>query len=288
MTKKVPTAIRWFRSDNRKSKIQNRKLAGAVAIAFAICGDVAEAQQPKKVPRLGYLATDTGSRASLNAEALRQGLKELSYVDGQNIAIEFLSAEGNLDRLPALAAELVRRKVDIIFAAGASMAVAAKKGTSTIPIIFVGTPDPVATGLVASLAQPGGNITGFSIGAPGLYGKRLEILKETLPRLSRVGVLLNPANSSSDVILKETRAAGQDLGVQAQSLEMRSPNDIDRAFEAATKAQVGALIVANQGPIISNQKRIVEFAVKRRLPTIYPDTDSIHAGRSHVLWTEPN
>jgi putative ABC transport system substrate-binding protein len=205
MTKKVPTAIRWFRSDNRKSKIQNRKLAGAVAIAFAICGDVAEAQQPKKVPRLGYLATDTGSRASLNAEALRQGLKELSYVDGQNIAIEFLSAEGNLDRLPALAAELVRRKVDIIFAAGASMAVAAKKGTSTIPIIFVGTPDPVATGLVASLAQPGDNITGFSIGAPGLYGKRLEILKETLPRLSRVGVLLNPANSSSDVILKESR-----------------------------------------------------------------------------------
>jgi putative ABC transport system substrate-binding protein len=146
----------------------------------------------------------------------------------------------------------------------------------------------VATGLVASLAQPGDNITGFSIGAPGLYGKRLEIFKETLPRLSRVGVLLNPANSSSDVILKETRAAGQDLGVQAQSLEMRSPNDIDRAFEAATKAQVGALIVANQGPIISNQKRIVEFAVKRRLPTIYPDTDSIHAGRSHVLWTEPN
>jgi putative ABC transport system substrate-binding protein len=202
----------------------------------------------------------------------------LSYVEGQNIAIEHRSAEGNADRLPALAAELVRLKVDIIFAPGNTMAVAAKKATSAIPIIFVGAVDPVATGLVDSLARPGGNVTGFSLGAPGLYGKRLEILKETIPKLSRVGLLLNPNNPSAEVALKETRTAGQELGVQIQSLDVRGPNDIDSAFAAAIKAQAGALVVANQGPIISNQKRIVELAAKRRLPAIYADTDWIQAG----------
>ena len=200
MTKKFPTAIRWFRSDNRKSKIQNRdrNLAwGLSLIAFATmwgCGRGAAAEEspPDRLSRRRHW-----SRGSLNDEALRQGLRDLSYVEGQNIAIEFRSAEGNLDRLPGLAAELVRLKVDIIFAAGGPAAVAAKKATSTIPIIFVGAVDPVATGLVASLARPGGNVTGFSIGAPGLYGKRLEIIKETLPRLSRVGVLLNPTNPSA-------------------------------------------------------------------------------------------
>ena len=152
MTKKFPTAIRWFRSDNRKSKIQNRKLAGAVAIAFAICGAVAEAQQPKNVPRLGYLSASHCSSRRLNADALRQGLRDLGYVEGQNIAIEYRWTEGNLDRLPALAAELVRLKVDIIFAAGGTAGRAAKKATSAIPIIFVGAVDPVATGMVASLA----------------------------------------------------------------------------------------------------------------------------------------
>jgi putative tryptophan/tyrosine transport system substrate-binding protein len=277
MTKKFPTAIRWFRSDNRKSKIQNRKLAGAVAIAFAICGAVVEAQQPGKVPRMAYLSAGTSDRASPNVEALRQSLRDLSYIEGQNIAIEFRSAEGNLDRLSALAAELVRLKVDIIFANGATAGRAAKKATSAIPIIFVGSTDPVATGLVASLARPGGNVTGFSGGAPGLYGKRLEILKETLPRLSRVGFLLNPTNPVA-VALKELRTAGQDLAVQVQSLEVRSLNDIDSAFAAATKAQVGALVVAQQAPINFNQKRIIELAAKRRLPAIYSETDWIDPG----------
>ena len=167
----------------------------------------------------------------------------------KNIAIEYRSAEGNVDRLPALAAELVRLKVDIIFAAGGTPARAAKKATSVIPIIFVGSVDPVASGLVANLARPGGNVTGFSLGAPGLYGKRLEILKETLPKLARVGVLWNPATPSAGGFLKEIRSAGQELGVQIQSIEVRSPNDIDRAFEAAAKAQAGALVVAQQSPI---------------------------------------
>jgi putative ABC transport system substrate-binding protein len=201
----------------------------------------------------------------------------LSYVEGQNITIEFRSSEGNIDRFPALVAELVRRKVDIIFAAGAPAGRAAKKATSTIPIIFVGSTDPVASGLVASLARPGGNVTGFSTGAQGLYGKRLEIIKETVPRITRVGVLWNPIDPST-ALFKEIRAVGQELGVQIQSFEVRSPSDIDRAFEAAIKAQVGALVIAQQSPMNGNQKHIVELAAKRRLPTIYPDSDWIQAG----------
>jgi ABC-type uncharacterized transport system substrate-binding protein len=238
----------------------------------------AEAQQPGKVPRMGYLSTGTG-RSSRNAEALRQGLRDLGYVEGRNIAIEYRSAEGNTARLPGLAAELVGLKVDIIFAAGSTqVGFAAKKATNVIPIVFVGSIDPVAVGLVASLARPGGNVTGFSAGAPGLYGKRLEIIKETLPRLSRVGVLLNPTNPAADVGLKEIRAVGQKLGVQVQSLEVRNPDDIERAFEAATKGQAGALIVAQMSPITNNPKRIVELAAKRRLPAIYADTPWIHDG----------
>jgi ABC-type uncharacterized transport system substrate-binding protein len=256
--------------------MKRKRVSVLLAILFVSLLQLAEAQQPGKVPRMGYLASGA-SRASPNAEALRQGLRDLAYVEGQNLAIEYRGAEGNTDRLPGLAAELVRLKVDIIFAAGGDAGRAAKKATSAIPIIFVGSPDPVANGLVASLARPGGNITGFSNGAPGLYGKRLEFLKETIPKLARVGVLWNPAYPSA-LVLKETRAAGQELGVQVQSLEVRSPNDIDRAFEAATKAQPGALVVAQQAPINFNPKRIVELAAKGRLPAIYADTSWIHDG----------
>ena len=248
-------------------------------LAIIVLGSIqpAEAQQPGKVHRIGYLTTASAGRASPNAEAWRQGLRDLGYVEGQNIAIEYRSSEGYTDRLPGLAAELVRLKVDIIFAAGGPAGRAAKKATSAIPIIFVGTPTRSPVGWWTSLARPGGNITGFSNGAPGLYGKRLEILKETVPKLTRVGVLWNPAYPSG-LVLKEIRSAGQELGVQVQSLEVRSPNDIDSAFEAATKAQAGALVVAQQAPINTNPKRIVELAAKRRLPAIYADTEWIHAG----------
>ena len=257
---------------NRRAAIQR------LATFFLTTASLAEAQQPGKVPRMGYLTTDTGGRASLNTEALRQGLRGLAYVEGKNITIEYRLAEGNNDRLPGLAEELVRLKVDIIFAASGPSAAAAKKATSAIPIIFVGTVDPVAAGLVDSLARPGGNVTGFSIGAPGLYGKRLEIIKETVPRLTRVGFLWSPANPSAEFMLKEIRTAGQEVGVQVQSLEVRSPNDIDSAFAAATKAQAGALVVAQQPSINLNQKRIVDLAAKRRLPAIYADTDWIQVG----------
>jgi putative ABC transport system substrate-binding protein len=257
--------------------MKRKRVSVLLAILFVSLLQLAEAQQPGNVPRLGYLSGRTGRR-SPNAEALRQGLRDLGYVEGQNIAIEYRSTKGNLDRLPTLAAELVRLKVDIIFTAGGEAGRAAKKATSAIPIIFVGAVDPVATGMVDSLARPGGNITGFSTGAPGLYGKRFEIIKETLPRLSRVGVLLNPTNPNAHVALKEIRSGGQDLGVQVQSLEVRSPNDIDSAFEAATKAQAGALVVAQHAPITTNPNRIAELAAKRRLPAIYTETEWIDAG----------
>ena len=173
---------------------------------------------------------------------------------------------------------MVGLKVDIIFAATAASAVAAKKATSVIPIIFVGAADPVGAGLVESLARPGGNITGFSVGAPGLYGKRVELLKETFPKMSRVGVLWNPSTPFEVGGMKELRSAGKDLGLQVQSLEVRSPGDIDRAFETATKAKFGALVVAQHPPMTTNSKRIVELAAKRRLPAIYADTPWIDAG----------
>jgi putative ABC transport system substrate-binding protein len=263
----------WQQAFSNSKKLK-RTLYALCAILFALCSS-AGAQQPKKVPRIGYL-TSTG-RDSANVEAFRQGLKELGYIEGQTIAIEWRLAEGNNDRLPGLAAELVRLKVDVIFAAGGTHGVVAKKATSVIPIIFVGATDPVAAGLVESLARPGGNITGLSIGAPGLYGKRLELLKETIPGLSRVGLLLNPANPSADGNLRETRAAGEGLGVQVQSLEVRSPDEIDSAFKAANKAQAGAVIVAQHPPINSNPKRVIELAAKRRLPAIYPDPEWIRA-----------
>ena len=255
---------------NRRAAIRR------LATFFLTTASLAQAQQSKQIPRIGYLSNE--DRESPNARAFRQGLSELSYVEGQNIAIEHRSSEGNTDRLPGLAAELVRLKVDIIFAASGPAAAAAKKATSTIPIIFVGTVDPVASGLVASLARPGGNITGFSLGAPGLFGKRLEIIKETLPRLTRVGFLFNPTNPAGYVGLKEMRGVGQELGVQIQSLEVQRPNDFESAFAVATKAQAGALVVAQNAPISLNQKRIVELCAKRRLPAIYAETEWIHAG----------
>ncbi len=255
----------------------NRKIIVCLlTIALLSIAPFLGAQQAKKVPRIGYLTN--ADRESPNAEAFRQGLRDLGYVEGQTIAIEYRSSEGNTDRHPGLAAELVRLKVDIIVAAGGAPGAAAKDATSAIPIIFVGSTDPVASGLVATLARPGGNVTGFTVGAQGVYGKRLELLKETIPRLSRVGLLLNPANPSAEVVLKETRSAGQDLGVQIQSLEVRSPNDIDSAFEAATKAQSGALVVAQHPPINNHPKRVVELGAKRRLPAIYQDREWPAAG----------
>jgi putative tryptophan/tyrosine transport system substrate-binding protein len=239
---------------------------------------IAEAQQPKKFPRIGVLGVQSASRWADRTKAFSQGLHELGYKEGQNIIVEYQWAQGDVGRLPGLATELVRLNVDIIFVAGGSPAVvAAKNATTTIPIIFVAAVDPVGSGLVASLARPGGNITGLSIGAPGLYGKRLELLKEIVPRLSRVGVLFNPTNPGADVSLKESQTVAQTLDVQIQSLEVRSPKDIDSAFDAATKSRITAVSVMQHTPITTNPKRITELAAKLRLPAIYADREWIEA-----------
>jgi ABC-type uncharacterized transport system substrate-binding protein len=275
--------VRWLDSvsDNLKSKIQNRKLVGIVTlgIALAMCGAVVEAQQPKKVPRIGFLLAPSRSAISESVDAFQQGLRELGYVEGQNIVIEYRSAEGNFDRLPDLAAELVRLKIDVIVAAGGLRAIQpAKNATGTIPIVMTGTIDPVASGLIASLGRPGGNITGLSLGGPELYGKRLELLKETIPKLSRVAFFSNPTSPAEPLWLKEMHPSAQALGLRIQSFEVRSPNDFEGAFQAATKWSARAITVAGVPEFMANRKQILEFAAKNRLPGIYPWKEYVEDG----------
>ena len=266
-------------SNNRKSKIQNRKWGGIVAIGvtFAMCGVVAQAQQPKKVPRIGFLSAASPAALSARIEAFRQGLRELGYVEAKNIVIESRYAEGKTDRLPDLAEELVRLKVDVIVVSGGSVtARAAKQATSTIPIVFTNVSGPVESGLVASLARPGGNITGLSSLASDLSGKRLELLRETFPKISRVAVLLDPREPAKVVEFKETQTAVPALGVQLQSLEVRSPKDFESGFKAATRDRAGALLVLQSTITFLHRKAIMELAAKSRLPTMFAASIAFH------------
>ena len=244
----------------------------------ALCLPVA-AQEPKKVPRIGFLSGGSPSSFSRFTEAFREGLRELGYVEEKNIAIEYKWAEGINDRLPNLAAELVRLKVDVIVTSGGTTTIfAAKNATERIPIVMASSSDPVETGLVNSLARPGGNITGLTLGGPELYGKRVELLRETVPRVSRAGILFNPANPAAALALKETQAAAHALGLQLQSLEVRSPEDFESVFKAATKAQTGALIVTQQAPIFVHRQRVVALASKSRLPVMYAESEWPNVG----------
>jgi putative tryptophan/tyrosine transport system substrate-binding protein len=234
---------------------------------------LAEAQQSKKVPRIGYLSS--GLRRT---EEFRQGLRELGYVEGKNITIEYRDAEGKIERYSDLASDLVSLKVDVIFVTSTPGALAAKNATKTIPIVFTSVGDPVGVGLVAGLARPGGNITGLSTLAPDLSGKALELLKETVPKVSRVAVIRNPDNPGKTHSLRETEVAARALQLQLQPLEVRGPDDIEPAFQAARKEQAGGLIVLRDVVTIRQQKRIVELALKNRLPTIYNDRDFVDAG----------
>src|SRR5262245_35315622 len=221
--------IRFFgsQSGNRKSKIENRKWAGlfAVIITLAVCGARAEAQQPAVIPRIGLLIGSSASRYSDRVEAFRRRLRELGYVEGKNIFIEYRYAEGKLERLPDLAAELVGLKVDVIVTTGQAVLVA-KKASPTLPIVFGAAADPVGAGLVSSLARPGGNITGLSLMAQDLDGKRLELLKEALPKVARVAFLWVPVASRGNLALTEMEAAAKALGFKLQSLEVRSLKDL--------------------------------------------------------------
>jgi ABC-type uncharacterized transport system substrate-binding protein len=240
-----------------------------VALALASFR-LAEAQQPGKVPRVGVLRQSSADVLWTQLEAFRQGLRDRGYLDGQNIAIEYRYAEGELDRLPSLANELVRIKIDVIVVSSTPAVLAAKNATKEIPIVFHTIGDPVASGLVASLARPGGNITGLTMGGAELYGKRLELLKETIPKLSQAAILWNPTSTGIQQNVKETQAAAQVLKLQIQSLEIRNPGDIEPAFETAIRSKSGAILVTQSPPITTYPKRIIDIAAKRRLPVIYP------------------
>jgi putative ABC transport system substrate-binding protein len=249
-----------------------------VAVVLLALGVIAEAQQPKKVSRIGFLGGASASFYAARTNAFRQGLKELGYTEGKNIDIEYRYAEGKFDRLPDLAAELVGLKVDVIVAAPTPSVLAAKKASATTPIVFASVVDPVASGLVAGLARPGGNITGLTVLGPELSGKRLELLKEVLPNVTRVAALWNSANPAQELVWKEMQAAAQELRLQLQSLEVRSANDFDIAFKAALRERAQALIPSGE-PLINTQlKRIVEFAAKNRLPAMYAGPEAVDAG----------
>jgi len=250
----------------------------ALAVIIAICGARAGAQQPLKIPRIGYLAAPSLSAVVVRIEAFRQGLRELGYVEGKNIVIEWRSAEEKLDRLVALAAELVRLKVDVIVTGGPTATRSAKEATSTIPIVMALDNDPVGSGVVASLARPGGNITGLSTLAPEISGKRLELLKEIVPRLSRVAVLGTSTQPGYAQVLKEIELAAGAFNVKLQYLDVLSPKDIGTAFRAASKDRADAVLVLTSPVTSSHRAQIVDLAVKNLLPAIYDRSEYVEDG----------
>jgi putative ABC transport system substrate-binding protein len=265
-------------SDNRKSKIKNPKWVGVFAFAFtfAFGGAVAHAQQAGKIFRIGYLDNSTASSMEGLVEAFRQELRKLGWIEGKNIVIEYRFAEQKLERLPELAAELVRLKVDLIVTTGAPAALAAKKATTTIPIVMTNAGDPVAAGLVASLARPGGNITGFSSLSFELNTKRLEILKDAVPKLTRVGLL---RGSAASLQLKDIRAAAAALKLKLEEIEtLWDAKGLESAFQTAKQKQVGAIMTTTGRRFFAERKRIVELAGKYRLPAIYFQKEFVDEG----------
>ena len=255
-----------------------------VAVVLLVLGVIAEAQRPAKLHKIGFLGTRPASGPSGTSgggvafELTLRMLRELGYVEGKNIAFESRHADNKLERLPALADELVGLKVDVFFTPGINEALAAKNATSTIPIVFSTTADPVAAGLVDSLARPGGNITGFTYIGAVLSGKRLELLKETIPKLSHVGVLWNPQDPGSTQQWKESQLSARELGLQLYSMEVSSADKYESAFEQATKARIAAVAVTQSALTNSYQKRIADLAAKKRLPSIYPRGDFVDNG----------
>jgi len=242
---------------------------------LAAPGAPAEAQQAGKVARIGVLAPSSTMVARFSA--FREALRDLGYVEGKHVVFEYRYAEGRLDRLPALAAELVRSKVDLIVTASAHGVLAAKKASKTIPIVFGAAGDPLVSGLVESLARPGGNATGLSALAPELSAKRLELLKATIPGIVRVAFIWTPG-PGADVNLRETQAAAQALGIQLQSLEVRNAKDLGGALEAARRERAQALVTAPDPVVNAEQVRIVDFVTKNRLPAIYAAPEFANAG----------
>src|ERR1041384_6213328 len=238
----------------------------------------ADAQQPTRIPRIGYLSGNSPSSESARTAAFRQGLRELGYIEGKNIIIEQRWGEGKMDRLPALVAELMRLNVQVIVTAGPGGTRTANEATSSVPIVMTQDPDPVGNGFVTSLARPGGNITGLATLSPELSGKRLELLKEIVPKLSRVAVLgtsTTPANAQS---LRETELAAGPLAVKVQYLDVRGPKDSETAFRTASKERADAVLLLGGPVLASHRAQFADLAVKNRLPTMYWRSDIVEAG----------
>lgn len=253
----------------------------SLLLVAAFCAtflQVAWAQQPAKIPVVGWLGAASASADAARLGALRQGLREFGHAEGKNLVIDDRYAEGKLDRLAALAGELARNKVAIIVSADASATRAAKDATSTIPIIMTNDSDPVASGFVASLARPGGNITGLSMLAPEITGKRFELLREALPRLSRVAVLGTSTHPGNDQLLREVEAAAKPLGVTVHYLDVRDPKELDAVFKKALTGRAQAVLVLT-GPILASERaQLANLAITRQLPAIYGRPDFVESG----------
>jgi putative tryptophan/tyrosine transport system substrate-binding protein len=255
----------------------------ATALVFLLLGaslGTAAAQPPEKVPRVGYLSPGSSSDPARlrRFEAFRQGLRELGYVEGRNISLESRWAEGKYDRFPTLLADLVRLKVQVIVAVGGNATQAAQQATRTIPIVMSVVLDPLGSGLVSSLARPGGNVTGLSLMAPDLVGKQFEVLKQAVPEGSRVALLWNPGNPGSARQLREAEAAARTMGVRLHAVEARGPEEITAAFAAMTRARASALVVLLDGMLGNQSKQIAELAAKARLPSISGNREFTEAG----------
>ena len=253
-------------------------ISGLCAMLLALCFP-AQAQQPKKIAKIGYLLPSTPAAAAHLLEAFRQGLRELGYVEGKTLVLEIRYGEARVERFPELARELVNLKVDVIVTATDVAIAAVKRETQTIPIVMAVSSDPVGTGFVASLARPGGNVTGLSIISPELSGKRLELLKEVVPGLSRVAFLWNPDVRGAILDYKETEGAASSLRLQLQSVEVSRAEDLDRAFSAITKESAHALMMPAANPVgFANRGQIASFAQKNKLPSMYAQKEYVDAG----------
>src|SRR5690348_13933645 len=262
----VRPSIRVFRAVFLRAPRSLLLAVNALLLALAVD---AGAQQPKKVYRIGFLGAASAAANAARIEALRQGLRELGYFEGKNILVEYRYADGKRDRVPALAAELVALKVDLIVSADAAATRPARQATGTIPVVMTNDPDPVGDGFVVSLARPGGNITGLSTLTPELTGKRLELLKEIVPKLSRVAVLGVLSNAGNDEALKQTEIAARPLRIQVQYFNTPALADIEAAFREATKLGAEAFLTLNEPVFLLERKRLAALAVKSGLPTVH-------------------
>jgi putative tryptophan/tyrosine transport system substrate-binding protein len=247
------------------------------ALLLALCC-LASAQQMGKIPRVGVLISASPSIASPNIQAFQQGLRELNYVEGKNLIIEYRYAEGKVETVPELTEELVRLKVDIIVTDTSNATQAAKNATKAIPVVFTAANDPVGDGQVASLAKPGGNLTGFSLLAPELNWKRLELLKEVAPKATRIAFLTRLGTTTGEQRFKEAEADAKGLGLQLQFLGAKGPDDLESAFDAAKQSGAQAVIVHPSTFVATNRARIIDLTAKNRLPAIYPSTRYAEAG----------